>query len=110
MPDYKQKLAGLIEQLIAQGASDLHMSFGVQPIIRVSGTLTPFLSEKVLTKEDLAGFIEVLLSPEHKKRFLTTQEIDFSYAFQNRVRFRGNAYVERGNIAIALRLIPRVIR
>lgn len=110
MPGYKEKLTHLIEQLVSQGASDLHLSVGVQPIIRVSGALTPLLSEKILTKEDLAGIIEVLLTPDHKKRYLATQEIDFSYAHKDVVRFRGNGYFERGNMAIALRLIPRAIR
>src|ERR1700730_14248800 len=105
MPDYKQKLSLLIEQLIAQGASDLHLSVGVQPVIRVSSALTPLLNEKALTKEDLAGLVEALMSLEHKKRFLATQEIDFSYAYQDKVLFRGNAYFERGNMSIALRLI-----
>jgi twitching motility protein PilT len=110
MPDYKQRLNTLIEQLIAQGASDLHLSVGVQPIIRVSSVLTPLLNEKVLKKEDVEGLVDALLTPEHKKRFLSTQEIDFSYSYQDKVRFRGNGYVERGNMAVALRLIPRVIR
>ncbi len=110
MPQYKEKLSKLIEQLIAQGASDLHLGVGVEPIVRVSGSLTPIISEGKLTPEDLAGFADVLLSPEHKKRFVETQEIDFSYAYEERARFRGNGYFERGRMSIALRLIPRVIR
>jgi Tfp pilus assembly pilus retraction ATPase PilT len=67
--DPKQKLAGLIDQLISQGASDLHLGEGTQPVIRVSGALTPMLSEKVLSKEDMQGLINELLSPSHKIRF-----------------------------------------
>jgi twitching motility protein PilT len=110
MPDYKQKLAALIDQVLSQGASDLHLSTGVQPVIRVSGVLAPMLTEKPLTKEDIDGFVNELMSPDHKKRFLQTQEIDFSYAYIDKARFRGNGYFERGGISIALRLIPRVIR
>lgn len=110
MADYKTKLVALIESLIAQGASDLHLSVGVQPIMRVSGSLTPLLSEAVLTQEDMKGFVGELLSPERRKRFEETQEVDFSYSYGDKARFRGNGYWQRGNIGIALRLIPRVIR
>lgn len=108
--DYKQKLEGMVSALVAQGASDLHLSVGAQPIIRVSGALTPLLSEAKLTPEDMKGLIAAMLSPEHLKQFTETQEIDFSYSPSADVRFRGNGYIERGNISVALRLIPRVIR
>lgn len=94
---------------MAQGASDLHLGVGVQPVIRVSGILTPLLSEPVYKKEDVEGFVGELLSPEHKGRFLEKQEIDFSYAHGTVARFRGNGYFERGNMAVALRLIPKTI-
>ncbi len=110
MPNYKQKLQQLIEILIAQGGSDLHLSSSTQPMIRVSGTLTPLLSEPALTSADLLGLITELLPPERKEAFLKTQEADFSFAYGDKVRFRGNAYFERGSIGVALRLIPRTIR
>jgi twitching motility protein PilT len=110
MPQQQAKLSKLIDQLIAQGASDLHLGVGVEPIMRVSGSLTPALTEGKLTQEDLMGFMDVLLTPDRKKKFLETQEVDFSYAYQDKVRFRGNGYYERGHISIALRLIPKNIR
>ncbi len=110
MPQYKEKLSKLINQVVAQGASDLHIGVGIEPVTRVSGVLTPMLSEAKLTKEDMLGYAEVLMLPEYKKRFLETQEIDFSYEHEDKTRFRGNGYFERGHMAIALRLIPRVIR
>ena len=110
MPQYAQKLTTLIETVIAQGASDLHLGAGVQPMVRVSGILTPMLQEPVLTQEDMLGFVSVMLSPERKQKFLDTQEVDFSYAPGAEVRFRGNAFFERGRVGIALRLIPAAIR
>jgi twitching motility protein PilT len=110
MPDYKQKLSTLIDLTIAQGASDLHLSGGKQPVIRVSGALTPVLTETRLTQEDLLGMLEVMLGTERRQQFLQRQEFDFSYAQGEQARFRGNAYFERGNIGVALRLIPRDIR
>ena len=110
MTDYKQKLAGLVETTIAQGASDLHLGAGVQPILRVSGVMTPVMAEPALLQEDMLGLLDELLSPEQKKRFIETQEVDFSYAYGDKARFRGNGYFQRGRIGVALRLIPRVIR
>jgi twitching motility protein PilT len=110
MPAYHQKLSALIETVIAQGASDLHLGAGVQPIIRVSGSLTPMLNEAPLTEDDMQGLLAELLPPEKKQKFHETQEADFSYAYGEKVRFRGNAYVQRGVLGVALRLIPRSIR
>ena len=110
MQDYKQKLAGLIELTIAQGASDLHLGAGTQPTTRVSGVMTPIVSEPMLLQEDMLGMLDAMLTPELKKRFIDTQEIDFSYAYGEKARFRGNGYFQRGRIGVALRLIPRVIR
>lgn len=108
--DYKEKLAQLIDTVIAQGASDLHLSTGAPPIIRVSGSLTPLLSELKLTPEDMSGLITELMPAPSREKFLKTQEADFSYAHGDKARFRGNAYFERGNMGVALRLIPRSIR
>lgn len=110
MPDYKKKLESLVELTIAQGASDLHLGTGSKPIIRVSGVMTPIVSEETLTHDDLLGLVGAMLTPERKDKFLKEQEADFSYAYGEKARFRGNAYFQRGQIGVALRLIPRVIR
>ena len=55
------------------------------------------------------AFLDELLTPEDKKIFLQNQEIDFSYSFKDEVRFRGNAYFEKGHVGIALRLVPKRI-
>lgn len=103
-------LEKLIETTVAGGASDLHLREGVQPTLRVAGALMPLLQEAALTREDLRMIADALLTPVQKKRFEETQEIDFSYSAGEKGRFRGNGYVERGRIGIALRLIPRSIR
>ncbi len=107
---YKTKLQQLIELVIAQGASDLHLGAGVQPIIRVSGLLTPIFSEKALSNEDVMGILTEIIPPALKTRFIEKQEIDFSYTYTDGMRFRGNGFFERGRVGIALRLIPKIIR
>ena len=108
--DFKKQLEKIITTLIAQGASDLHLVAGVQPVVRASGALNPLLSEPLLSSEDIMGLLSEMLTPDRKKRFTETQEVDFSYAFGDTVRFRGNAYFERGRVGVALRLIPKKIR
>jgi len=108
--DYKIALKELIETVVAEGASDLHFTADSQPIIRVSGSLIPLVKHQKYTSEDIMGFLSVLVSPEHKQQFLDTQELDFSYQYEDRARFRGNAFFERGDAAIALRIIPSEIR
>lgn len=108
--DYAKELSELIETVFAEGASDLHFSVHAKPILRVSGNLIPLVKKSELTAEDTRGFLTALVGQEAVTRFEGTREIDFSYAYKDKVRFRGNAYLERGTIAIALRLIPKQIR
>ncbi len=72
--------------------------------------MTPVTTIAALTQEDILGLLGELVSPEFKARYLAKRELDFSYAFGDHARFRGNAYFERGHSGIALRLIPRQIR
>lgn len=108
--DYKKELEDLIEYVIKEGGSDLHIAEGRQPTIRVSGLLIPLIKKPKLSKADSAGFLGELLTPENRKIFLEKKEIDFSYDYKDRARFRGNGYFQRGSVSIALRLIPKNIK
>ena len=109
MTDYNTVLKDLMRSVVNEGASDLHMSEGRHPTIRISGMLLPLIKHTVLTKEDTAGFLNLLLSEKNMEIFNSTKEIDFSYGFED-FRFRGNAYFQQGAISIALRLVPKKIR
>jgi twitching motility protein PilT len=80
------------------------------PLIRVSGSLIPLLKKPILTDSDVNAFAKVLMREDQYKKYLDFTEIDFSYESAEGVRFRGNAYYQRGHMGIALRLIPNVIR
>ena len=108
--DYKKRRDTLIEAVISQGASDLHLVVGNHPTIRVSGALVPLLSEEKLNQEDTLGILSSFISEGFLKRFLERKEVDFSYAHGDKTRFRGNGYYQRGTVGIALRLIPRDIK
>jgi twitching motility protein PilT len=107
--DYAATLKKYINVMVHEGASDLHLSAGVHPTIRVSGQLAPMLKEPVLTGEDTMGFVKEFLSADQHKRFLVDQEFDFAFEGEG-IRFRGNSFFQRGTASIALRLIPKKIR
>ncbi len=106
--DPKTLIESLVDILIQQGGSDLHLSAGRVPSIRVSRQLTPLVSQQPLTQQDMQGIVAALASKEKFDRFMTTQEIDFSYDHKGVARLRGNAFFHKGAIALALRLIPKV--
>ncbi len=108
--DYEAVLKKYINVLMHEGASDLHFTVGAHPTIRASGALAPMLKEPVLEAADTKGFLHVLVTAEQEKRFLAEQEVDFAFETEDHTRFRGNAFFQRGTIAIALRLIPKKIR
>jgi len=108
--DYKNFLDELVTIVVKEGGSDLHLSEGRTPIIRVSGYLIPLAKAEPLKREDMYGLIDHLMSPEYKQRFVETKEIDFSYSHGTSARFRGNGFFHQEKASIALRLIPRKIK
>lgn len=108
--DYKGELDELIDIVSSEGGSDIHLSVGSHPMIRVSGSLIPLLKKPILASDDTLGFSQALLSKDQMQEFLETKEVDFSYAYKGGVRFRGNGFFQRGAVSIALRHIPNTIR
>jgi twitching motility protein PilT len=108
--NYKSELQALIETVVRERGSDLHLSAGSFPMVRADGVLIPLQQKNRLTNDDTKAFLMEMLRPEQKERFLADQEIDFSYQYKTGVRFRGNGYVQQGSVAVALRLISNEIR
>ncbi len=108
--DYKRELNDLIDIVVSENASDLHLSTGSHPIVRVTGSLIPLVKKPILTTEDVDGFARVLMSEQKYSDYIKTFEADFSYSHKDGVRFRGNGFFQTGTQAIALRLIPNQIR
>jgi len=108
--DYSQKLAEIMMLAAQQGASDIHLSVGKHPTVRIDGNLLPLTNEPVLTPEMTAGLISALLTPEQQDRLISEKEIDFAFSFEDKLRFRVNVYFQRGFLSAALRLIPYHIR
>jgi twitching motility protein PilT len=99
-------LTELMDVVVKEGASDLHLSEGRVPTIRVSGFLIPLMKLQPLTLQDMEGFLSIFLTPEAKKEFEDKEEVNFAYGGDAKGRFRGNAFHSMGRLCVALRLVP----
>ncbi|HDH99141.1 MAG TPA: type IV pilus twitching motility protein PilT [bacterium] len=107
MSDYQ--IEELLECAINKGASDLHISVGHPPILRVNRALTP-IGEENLSPTDTEFLAFSLMTERQREMLKERKEIDFSYNFQDRVRFRVNVFFQKGTISAALRLVPSRIK
>lgn len=108
--DYSKKITDLLTITARQGASDLHISVGRYPTLRLDGMLTPLTKEDITTPDVAEGLVLSMLNDAQKKAFLENKELDFSYALEDRARFRVNVFFQQGYMAAALRLIPAQIK
>jgi len=107
---YKQRLNELLLTTAKQGASDLHLSVGRRPTLRIDGILIGIQKEAILSPEDVEGLVMGLLTEEQKKVFYEEKQLDFAFSFEDKARFRCNVYFQRGFISAALRLIPAEVK
>lgn len=107
--EYKTFLDKLLDAVITQSGSDLHLSADRYPTIRVNGDLVPLLSTKKLEENDTLGILKQLVSKERLVKFEEELELNFAYEYTGGHRFRGSAFVQQGKAGIVLRLISNVI-
>lgn len=100
----------LLDITIQNKASDLHLIVGFPPMNRIDGVLVPIPQKQNLTNDLCKELIFALISPEQKNLLLTNKEIDFSFDYGDKGRFRVNAYFEKNNMAVALRYLPTLIK
>jgi len=98
-------LHSLLKEMVARGASDLHLVTGISPILRIDGDLE-MLGDKPLTPEEAKSIIYSVISAEKIAEFEKTHELDFSFGVSGVGRFRTNVHFQRGSIAAAIRRIP----
>jgi len=103
--NYKDLLKELLETVLQQKASDFHISVGHPPILRIGGRLISLVRRRELTQEDSKSLAFELMTDVQQERFLANKEIDFSYNFEDKARFRVNIFFQRGSISCALRYI-----
>ena len=100
----------MVTQVAEEGASDLHISVGRHPVLRVSGQLISLTKRPILTAADTAGLTEAMMSKAWYQEFLQQKERDFSYSFKDKIRFRVNAFFQKGYIGAAMRIVPYKIK
>jgi twitching motility protein PilT len=105
-PPQEISLRVLLQEIIQRKASDLHITVGNKPKVRVDGDLVDSNVNYVLAPKDTLALAYSILTENQKKRFEIEDELDFSFGVQNLSRFRGNVYKQRGCVAIAIRQIP----
>ncbi|MFN2628581.1 MAG: type IV pilus twitching motility protein PilT [Gaiellaceae bacterium] len=100
----------LLEQLVVRGASDLHISVGSAPAIRVRGRIERLKGHDLLTADDTRALLYRVLSSEQQKQFEIKRQLDFAYAVPGLARFRVNVYYQRESVGAAFRVIPTEIK
>jgi twitching motility protein PilT len=104
--NYKKFLGELLQTTVDEGASDLHISVGHPPIIRINGKLISLTKKAPLSSHDAREIAMEMMNSQQKEKFLKNYEVDFSYNHQNKARFRVNVFFQRGDVSCAMRLIP----
>ena len=110
MPNETAPIQELLELALKEKASDLHLSVGHPPILRIAGRLVPLVKKSVFSPEDIHQLVFSLMSEDQKERLVREKEVDFSYNFDERARFRINVFYQEGTLSSALRLIPAQIK
>lgn len=105
-----QSITSLLEVVVKENGSDLHLSVGAPPIIRVAGSLVPLLQHAKLTAADTERLFKEIVPEGRWQNFIDNDVIDFSHALSDGTRFRVNGYRAGGGVTVAMRLIPRTIR
>src|SRR5689334_13668977 len=105
-PTQGVNLRTLLEEMIARGASDLHITAGERAKMRIDGDIVNSGNEYQLSPKDTLQLAYSVLTENQKKKFETEDELDFSFGIQNLARFRGNCFKQRGCVSIVIRQIP----
>src|SRR5213594_197864 len=108
--DIQVPVPELLEIVLDRGASDLHLTAGAPPTIRLHGDLIRLVDYPVLSPRALQGMIYAILPQKMRERLEGELELDMSYALPGKARFRVNVYFQRDSIGAAFRLIPYEIK
>ncbi len=108
--NHKKYIEDLMQTVVDEDASDLHVSANHHPIIRISGRLISLAEKKIVSPHDAREIAMELMNRDQKEKFLSNYEVDFSYSYKNLARFRINIFFQQGEISCAMRLIPTKIK
>jgi len=103
-------LADALVRLLESGASDLHLTAGARPAMRLHGELTQIADLDVLSSEVIRRTVYSILTQAQREKFEESLELDFSYSLPGRARFRVNVYQQKESLGAAFRVIPFEIK
>jgi twitching motility protein PilT len=104
------KIISLLERVLEEKASDLHLTVGNPPVLRVDGQLIKMEDINTLSAKDVEDLCFSLIDKEQQERLKREREIDFAFSLENKARFRVNFFYEKGCLAGAFRYLPQEIR
>jgi twitching motility protein PilT len=99
----------LLERVLDLGGSDLHLTAGINPVVRVHGELKPLTEFPVMTGSELRRMIYAILTAKQREKFESELELDTSHGLPRRGRFRVNVFLQRDSIGAVMRAIPSEI-
>ncbi len=103
-------IRAILAMAVRHGASDLHLKVGAPPMIRLHGDLVPTEGMAPIGRDAMVGYLGQLMAEHHRERLTETLQVDFAYGDPELGRFRVNAFYQRGEPSVALRLIPASVR
>lgn len=103
------ELADLLRTAVEKGASDLHLTSGRPPVLRINGELSFIHDRPVLERETITGLLEPVLTAERREELGRNGQVDFSYGLPGLGRFRVNVFRQRSTVSAVMRLIPHEI-
>lgn len=106
----EQKMKQLLLFMGQNNASDIHLVVGRHPTVRIDGKLFPLMDNAVLTPDDTRSLAYVLMKEKDREIFERDGEVDFSYNFDNKARFRSNVFMQRGFVSVTMRFVGEGIR
>ena len=104
------ELISALQEVVLQGASDLHITVNSPPMLRIDGSLRPAGSTVTWSREKVTTALLSILSESQQEIFEQELELDFAYTISNDARFRVNIYQQRGSMGGAFRIIPTELK
>ncbi len=108
--DVEMRLKNVLAIVGQQRASDVHFVIGRYPTLRINGKLHQLTKEKILTPADTKALAEIILTDDKKVELTENGQVDLSYNFEDRARFRVNIFYQKGYVSIAMRFVMNKIR
>ncbi len=102
------EMSDLLNLVVEEGASDLHVEVGVPPVLRINGSMAP-LDTEPLTPEDTERLVKSVASDTHLQRIREEGGVDFGFAFENKARFRVACFKQKGYLGTVMRQIPNTL-